>query len=111
MVGGDSFGIQDYRRNRLRPDFVAHRKLDSRPLHLVWVVESKGKQLKSNEDTNYKRDVARLFSDVGRQMTWQQLSDDFKDHQFCFHILDEAQEQGRDWKDELQSILAGSDAG
>jgi type III restriction enzyme len=106
IVGEDSFGIQGYRRNRLRPDFVAQGKIDSRPHHLVWVVESKGKQLKGNEDTEYKRDVARLFSEVGKQVSWQQLGDDFKDHQFCFHVLDEAQEEGRDWKDELRDILS-----
>ncbi len=98
LVGEDSFGIQGYRRNRLRPDFVAHSKIDSHPHHLVWVVESKGAQLKGNEDTEYKRDVARLFSEVGRQVSWQQLSDEFKDHQFCFHILDQTQDDGRDWK-------------
>jgi len=108
LVGEDSFGIQGYRRNRLRPDFVAQGRIDSRPHHLVWVVESKGRHLKGNEETEYKRDVARLFSEVGKQVSWQQLGDDFKDHQFCFHILDEAQEEGRDWKDELQGILSSN---
>lgn len=107
LVGEDSFSIQGYRRHRLRPDFVAQSVLDDRPHHLVWVVESKGAQLKGSEDTEYKRDVARLFSEVGKQVSWQQLGDQFKDHRFCFHVLDQAQEQGRDWKDELQAILSG----
>lgn len=111
LVGEDSFGIQGYRRHRLRPDFVAQGRIDSHPRHLVWVVESKGKHLKGNEDTEYKRDVARLFSEVGKQVSWQQLSDEFKDHQFCFHVLDEAREEGRDWKDELQTILSAAKAG
>lgn len=106
LVGEESFGIQGYRRHRLRPDFVAHSAIDSRPHHLVWVVESKGKHLKGNEDTEYKRNVARLFSEVGKQVSWQQLGDEFKDHQFCFHVLDQAQDEGRDWKDELQTILS-----
>ncbi|MBA3273313.1 MAG: hypothetical protein H0T11_05510 [Chthoniobacterales bacterium] len=109
LVGEDSFGIQGYRRHRLRPDFVAHGRVDRQPNHLVWVVESKGNQLEGNADTEYKRDVARLFSEVGRQVSWQQLGDEFKDHQFCFHVLDEAQEEGRDWKDELQTILSEAD--
>jgi type III restriction enzyme len=106
LVGQESFGIQGYRRHQLRPDFVAHSATDRRPHHLVWVIESKGKHLKGNEDTEYKRDVARLFSEVGKQVSWQQLGDEFKDHQFCFHVLDQAQEDGRDWKDELQTMLA-----
>lgn len=111
LVGEGSFGIQGYRRSRLRPDFVAQGRIDTGPHHLVWVVESKGTQLKGNPDTEYKRDVARLFSEVGKQVSWQQLGDEFKDHQFCFHILDQAQEEGRDWKDELATILSSADPG
>jgi type III restriction enzyme len=111
LVGEESFGIQGYRRNRLRPDFVAHSKIDNSPHHLVWVVEGKGKQLKGSEDTEYKRNIANLFSEVGKQVSWQQLGGEFKDHRFCFHILDEAQEQGRDWKDGLRSILSSVVAG
>lgn len=109
LVGEESFSVQGYRRHRLRPDFVAQGAINGSPHHLVWVVESKGKHLEGNKNTEYKRDVARMFSDVGKQVTWQQLGDEFKDHQFCFHVLDEAQDHGRDWKDELQSILAAAD--
>jgi len=105
LIGDDQFEIQGYHRLRIRPDFVARSRTDRQPNHLVWVVESKGKQLKGNEDTRYKRDVARLFSEVGRQVSWQQLGDDFKDHQFCFYVLDEAMDEGRDWKDEPISLL------
>ena len=76
----------------------------------MWVVETKGGHLKGNPDTEYKRDVARLFSEVGKQVSWQQLGDEFKNHQFCFHVLDDAGQEGRDWKDELQSILASASA-
>jgi hypothetical protein len=33
-------------------------------------VENKGKHFKENEDTNYKRDGASIFEDVGRHPTW-----------------------------------------
>ena len=106
LVGAESFGIQGYLRHRVHPDFLAQGKVESKPHHLVWVVESKGAHLKGNEDTQYKKDIARLFSKVGRQVSWQQLGDEFKDHRFCFHVLDQTQEQGRDWKDELETILS-----
>jgi type III restriction enzyme len=108
LVGEDSFWVQGYRRNRMHPDFVAQSRTDVGNHHLVWVVESKGKHLEGNVDTRYKRDVARFFSEVGKQVSWQQLGDEFKDHRFCFHVLDERQENGRDWKDELQAILRDS---
>jgi type III restriction enzyme len=105
LVGENSFAIQGYRRHRLHPDFVAQSVLDERPQHQVWVVESKGKHLSGSEDTQYKRDIAKVFSEVGKRVSWQQLGSEFKDHTFCFNVLDEAQEQGRDWKDELREIL------
>ena len=42
------------------------------------------------------------------RVTWQQLGEEFKDHIFRFQILDEAQELGRDWQDELQDMLSRS---
>jgi hypothetical protein len=50
--------------------------------------------------------VAELFDQVGREVTWQQLGEDFKDHVFRFQILDEAQDHGRDWQDALSDLLS-----
>jgi hypothetical protein len=80
-----------------------------KPRHRVLVIESKGKHLESNFDTDYKRDVADLFEKIGREVTWQQLGEDFKDHIFRFQILDEAQELGRDWSDALTEVLNAHD--
>jgi hypothetical protein len=72
----------------------------------VIVIESKGKHLEGNLDTTYKRNVAEVFESVGREVTWQQLGVDFKDHVFRFQILDEAdQPHGRGWRDELKDVL------
>jgi hypothetical protein len=108
LVGESSFSIQGYRRNRMHPDFVAQSRLDFGAQHLVWVIESKGKHLEGNPNTEYKRDVAKHFTELGKRVTWQKLGQEFKDHTFCFHILDEAQDHGRDWKDELRDILSDS---
>jgi hypothetical protein len=70
-------------------------------------VESKGKHLEGNPDTQYKRDVASYFDRAGKQVSWQQLGEDFKDHVFRFQVLDQASDFGRDWKDELHDMLCG----
>jgi len=106
LVGEASFSIQGYKRHRLHPDFVAQSVLDCGAQRTVWVVESKGKQLEGNADTEYKRDVAKVFSEVGTRVSWQELGSDFKDHTFCFYVLDERQEEGKDWKDELRGVLS-----
>ncbi|MCB9866685.1 MAG: hypothetical protein H6816_08650 [Phycisphaerales bacterium] len=107
IVGEDQFAIQGYRRHRIRPDFVVQDQDQAkrRPRHRVIVLETKGAHLENNPDTNYKRSVAEIFDKVGRQVTWQQLGEDFKDHQFRFQILDQADDHGRDWKDTLTELL------
>jgi len=87
---------------------VVKRVDDGHEYHDVIVIESKGKQLKGNEDTLYKKSVADYFEKVGKRVTWQQLGEDFKDHQFRFQVLDEAQDLGRDWQDELKDILSAT---
>lgn len=107
LVGPEHFAIQGYKRHRIRPDFVVKGHDDDRPCHRVLVIESKGKHLEGNPDTTYKRDIAEVFSNVGREVTWQQLGEDFKDHVFRFQILDEAaQPHGQDWRDDLANLLS-----
>ena len=105
IVGPDSYHVQGYLKQRVHPDFVAQSVLSRRPERLVWVLESKGAHLKGNDDTNYKRDLARYFREVGRKVSWQQLGDEFIDHQFFFHVLDENPDEGGDWKDQLKALL------
>lgn len=106
LVGPEHFAVQGYRRHRIRPDFVVQKGSEEKPEHCVVVVESKGKHLEGSPDTEYKREIARYFSDVGRKVPWQQLGNDFQEHVFRFQVLDEAQEFGRDWSDELRDLLA-----
>jgi type III restriction enzyme len=107
-VGEDNFTVQGYRRQRIYPDFVVQRRTNGIPRHFVMVLESKGEQLEGNPDTRYKRKVANYFNEVGRCVTWQKLGEEFKDHQFCFQVLDEAQPEGREWKDILDDLLTSA---
>jgi len=109
LIGENNYAIQGYRRNRINPDFVVQDKADHKPRHRVLVIESKGEHLSGSPDTSYKRDVARMFEKIGREVTWHQLGQDFKDHTFRFQILDETNEHGRGWSDELRDLLASSD--
>src|SRR5262249_32628762 len=97
--------IQGYRRNKIYPDFVVQRSKNKKPTASVLVVESKGKQLKGNEDTNYKRTVAEYFGKVGRRVRWQKLSKDFADQTFRFQVLDEGEYEDRDWRADLRKAL------
>jgi len=107
LIGREHFAIQGPRREKIRPDFVAQGSVH-KPRHHVFVIEGKGEHLKANEDTNYKRRVADYYEKVGRQVSWHQLGEDFKDHTFRFRVLDQIGERGRDWRDELTELLAAS---
>ncbi len=107
VVGEASFAVEGYRRQRIHPDFVV-QKADPKtkqPVATVLVVESKGKQLKGNEDTNYKREVGKIFEEIGRRVSWQELGKSFQDETFRFQVLDEGEYADRDWHDDLQKFL------
>lgn len=104
-VGKEFFWIQGFRKGRIYPDFVAQAEHEGRPHHRVLVVESKGDQLEGNRDTRYKRRVAEFFERAGKQVSWQQLGEPFKDHIFRFQIVDEVGSEGQDWRDQLRTLL------
>ena len=110
LVGPSHFAIQGYRRNLIYPDFVVqlgNSQLEL-PIASVFVVESKGKQLKGNEDTNYKREIASVFEDIGREVTWQELGEGFANEKFRFQVLDEGEYADKDWRDDLNQLLSSS---
>jgi type III restriction enzyme len=108
MVGPENFSIQGYRRALIYPDFVVQQGRNKKPIPRVMVVESKGKHLQGNPDTEYKRRVAEYFEKIGKKVTWQELGEGFQDHQFRFQILDEGEQGDQSWKDELKQLLEES---
>lgn len=102
-VGQENFSIQGFRKNRIFPDFVVQNGKDEKPVARVVVVESKGKHLVGNLDTEYKRKIAKRFSDIGKKVSWQKLGEGFDKHQFRFQILDEGLYES--WRDELNKLI------
>ena len=111
LVGPQNFAIQGYRRHPIYPDFVVQEEKDQKPVARVLVLESKGKHLKGNEDTNYKRRVANYFEGAGRRVSWQQLGEEFAEHTFRFQVLDEGEYVDRSWRQELDRLLVAAPGG
>jgi type III restriction enzyme len=105
LVGPEYFSIQGYKRPRIYPDFVVQQGHAKKPIASVLVVESKGRHLKGNEDTNYKRSIADYFGKVGHKVSWQKLAEDFLNQRFRVQVLDEGEYTDRDWRDELKGLL------
>lgn len=51
------YGIQGWKRNKIRPDFIVAKKKSNGSLELIYVIESKGEHLIGNPDTTYKKSV------------------------------------------------------
>jgi len=106
LVGEENFSIQGFRKSRVYPDFVVQTAANgSRPASKVLVIESKGEHLKGSEDTRYKRALAELFDECGREVTWQEISGGFAERKFRFQVLDEGDYTRDEWKDELEALL------
>jgi type III restriction enzyme len=110
LVGHEYFSIQGYRRNKIYPDFILQggspKEGKKKPVPSVFILESKGKHLKGNDDTNYKRSVAKYFGQVGYKVPWQKLAEDFGDQTFRVQVIDEGEYADSDWRDQLRAALS-----
>ena len=104
VVGPENFAIQGFRRNRIFPDFVVQNSKDKKPVARVVVVESKGRHLEGNPDTDYKRKMADYFERIGRKVSWQKLGEGFDHSEFRFQVLDEGVYEN--WREKLEKLLA-----
>jgi type III restriction enzyme len=108
LVNPESFSIQGYRRPRIYPDFVVQEGNNKKPVASVLVVESKGKHLQGNPDTEYKRSIADYFTKLGHEVPWQKLAKDFRDSTFRVQVLDEGEYGDETWRDDLRRLLGMS---
>jgi type III restriction enzyme len=102
-VGPEHFMVQGWEERRIYPDFIAARGDAAYP-EFVYVVESKGKQLKGTDDTVYKEEVASVFERLGQKVSWEDLGEQFSDRVFRFQVVD----QGRydhNWQDRIASMV------
>ena len=66
-VSRHSYAIQGWRKDKIRPDFIAAKKKERDEVEIVYVLESKGKHLVGNEDTTYKKSVMDEMTEIGRR--------------------------------------------
>lgn len=60
------YSIQGWKKNRIRPDFVAAKKTENGKLHITYVLEAKGEHLLGNADTQYKKMVLELMTRINK---------------------------------------------
>ncbi len=97
MVARQDYSLQGWQRNKIYPDFVACANNDR-----LLVLETKGLQLKGNDDTEYKTRLFEMLTHYHKEVVETGVislaSDDEK--QISLHMLMED-----DWKDRIAEIL------
>lgn len=101
------YSIQGWQPHRIYPDFIvglgdATREADKLNLVTVQVLEIKGLHLKGNADTDYKRALFQLCNIASQPRPWDEVAQQFVDHQVKFHVVDEAE-----WRKVLNALLSG----
>ena len=96
-ISRQHYHIQGWRKGKIYPDFIAADidQEDDSDYSTVYVLETKGVQLKANDDTRYKEDVFKLCNELGAKKPWKELFEDFPDHDFEFQVVFEDEWQNR----------------
>ncbi|MDL1889733.1 restriction endonuclease subunit R [Nitrospirales bacterium NOB] len=97
LVGGNAFEIQGWEPHAIYPDFITAREGYTE----VIVIETKGAHLRGNEDTEYKRSVLELCSNLGYRTDWEALGEEFKYHRVRFQMVYEDE-----WEAGINSLFA-----
>ncbi len=97
-----NYSIQGWKKYKIYPDFVAAKvKEGSKNLYgSVYVLETKGKHLLNNEDTEYKKSVFKLCNELGTSKPWAELFEEFADKDFQFHVINEDE-----WKSSIGKLF------
>jgi type III restriction enzyme len=102
LVGPGAYKIQGWRREAIYADFVtAHRDPDvDGDYSKIYVLETKGLHLKGNADTEYKGSIFDLCNELGQQVDWATLGQDFPKRQVEFQIVYEDE-----WKNKINQLF------
>ncbi len=94
------YRIQGWKPNKVYPDFIAANKSKESSYDKLYVLETKGDQLAGNLDTEYKRNILNLCSELAVEKSWNELDLGQEDNEFVFAMVDE-----KSWKSQLNSLV------
>jgi type III restriction enzyme len=93
------YRLQGWKPNKIYPDFVAaHKNEDG--YDKLYVLETKGDQLSGNEDTEYKRNILNLASELAVEKSWNELDLGQGENEFVFTMVDQ-----KSWKNQLNTLI------
>ncbi|MBD2085145.1 DEAD/DEAH box helicase family protein [Coleofasciculus sp. FACHB-542] len=96
-----NYYIQGWKKHRIYPDFL-FTEVDSNndeDCSTVYVLETKGLHLK-NEDTQYKQNIFDICNELGKQIRWSDLKQEFFASRIEFQVIFE-----NEWKRKINEIF------
>ncbi len=94
--------VQGWKKGKIYPDFIVPEANFQNPddCSTVYIVESKGLHLK-NEDTQYKQTIFEICNELGQEMKWGELKQEFFGSRIEFKLIFEDE-----WKRKINEIFA-----
>ena len=87
------YSIQGWRKDKIRPDFVAAKRKDDGTVELVYVLESKGEHLIGNSDTEYKNNVLQKMTDTKIEPIQMEFKFGKVNDRAAFYIIEDGKEE------------------
>ncbi len=99
------YAVQGWKRSRIYADFIfamSHADTPSdEAFSRVFVLETKGRHLKGNADTGYKRSVFELCTELAQRKEWSECAPAMRGKTMRFEIVDEDE-----WKNRLNTLVS-----
>ena len=83
------YAIQGWQQDKIRPDFVVARKDDEGKLDLMYVIESKGRHLVGNEDSDYKQLVFEFMNEYTIKELDEQLLKVQRENAYYYELVEQ----------------------
>jgi type III restriction enzyme len=87
------YSIQGWRKDKIRPDFVAAKRKEDGTVELVYVLESKGEHLVGNADTEYKSNVLQKMTDTKIEPIQMEFKFGKVNDRAAFYIIEDGKEE------------------
>jgi type III restriction enzyme len=101
-ISRKDYYVQGWKKYRIYPDFIFSEVYDDNPddFSKVFIVETKGLHL-DNPDTAYKKDVFDLCNELGKEIKWDELKEEFKERKIVFQVINEIE-----WQRKINEMFA-----
>ncbi|MFA7253312.1 MAG: DEAD/DEAH box helicase family protein [Patescibacteria group bacterium] len=94
------YGIQGWRKQKVYPDFIFTTTDDQKDASRVFVMELKGEHLLGSDDSEYKKTLLNMCTDLAKERNFSELGLAFKDRDLSYEFVDTGE-----WRQKLNEMV------